>query len=303
MDMKNSSENLVFTVSLGTEAHQLAEQFRRYQKNAQKGKQVYLNTLAIYAVNFYLRCLEIATDWQSCDSYDPIMQTMMDVADLQVEDLGKLECRSILPNAEFVKIPPEVWSERIGYIAVEMNQSLREAKLLGFVETVDREELAISELRSLTEFPEYINQLRQPETINLHQWLENIFTTGWQAVEELISPQRTELAFSFRGQEGVKRAKVLDLEQAGEQVTLCIGVKPIDAGEMNIFVEVYPNKNHIYLPQDLQLMVLNADAETVMEAVAKTTKNIQLEFSGELDERFSIKLALGDFSVTETFVI
>lgn len=301
--MKKGSESLVFTVSLGTEAHRLAEQFRRYQKSAQKGKQVYLNTLAIYAVNFYLRCLGIVTDWEICDSYDPIMQTMMDVADLQVENLGKLECRSVLPNAELVQIPPEVWSDRIGYIVVEMNESLREAKLLGFVETVDTEELMVSKLRSLTEFPEYINQLRQPKTINLRQWLDNIFTTGWQAVEELISPQTTELAFSFRGQEGIKRAKVLDLEHAGEQVTLCIGIKPIDAGEMNIFVEVYPNKHHIHLPQNLQLMVLNAEAETVMEAVAKTTKNIQLEFSGELDERFSIKLALGDFSVTETFVI
>lgn len=301
--MKKTSENFVFTVSLGTEAHRLAEQFRRHQKNAQKGKQVYLNTLAIYAVNFYLRCLGIAADWQSCDSYDPIMQTMMDVADLQVEDLGKLECRSLLPNAEFVKIPPEVWSERIGYLVVEMNESLREAKLLGFVERVDTEELAISKLRSLSEFPEYLNQLRQPKTTNLRQWLDNIFTTGWQAVEDLISPQTTELAFNFRNQNGVRRAKVLDLESAGEQVTLSIGVKPIDLGEMNIFVEVYPNNNQPYLPQDLQLMVLNAEAETVIEAVAKNTKNIQLEFSGELDERFSIKLALGDFSVTETFVI
>lgn len=301
--MKKTSDNFVFTVSLGTEAHRLAEQFRRYQKNAQKGKQVYLNTLAIYAVNFYLRCLGIAADWQGCDSYDPIMQTMMDVADLQVEDLGKLECRSLLPNAEFVQIPPEVWSDRIGYLVVEMNESLREAKLLGFVETVDTEELMVSKLRSLSEFPEYINQLRQPKTTNLRQWLDNIFTTGWQAVEDLISPQTTELALNFRNQNGVRRAKVLDLESAGDRVTLSIGVKPIDLGEMNIFVEVYPNNNQLYLPQDLQLMVLNAEAETVMEAVAKNTKNIQLEFSGELDERFSIKLALGDFSVTETFVI
>ena len=41
-----------------------------------------------------------------------------------------------------------------------------------------------------------------------------------------------------------------------------------------------------------------------MEAQTRSSnKNIQLEFSGEVGERFSIKVVLGDVSVVEDFII
>ena len=48
--MKNIDNRLTFTVPLTQEAHQLAEKHRCQQHDPQKGKQVYLNTLAVYAV-------------------------------------------------------------------------------------------------------------------------------------------------------------------------------------------------------------------------------------------------------------
>jgi len=116
-------------------------------------------------------------------------------------------------------------------------------------------------------------------------------------------PQQTEMAFSMRGINGVKRGKILELERAGEQVALCVGIKPDTEAEMNILVEVYPTGNQTYLPPELQVMVLDDSGISVMEAQARTTKNIQFEFIGETGENFSVKLALGDFSITETFVI
>jgi len=301
--MKELSTPFTFTVILSAEAHRLAEQFRLQQKQPKKGKQVYLNTLAVYAVKFYLSCLGIETDWESSDSFDPIAQTLMDVADLKVKNLGSLECRPVLPNQEFMSVPPEVWSNRIGYIAVQMTQSLTEVMILGFVERVDREEIPLLELLSLREFPRYLGELREPKTINLSQWLQDIFEVGWQRLETILLPQQTEMAFSMRGINGVKRGKILELERAGEQVALCVGIKPDTEAEMNILVEVYPTGNQTYLPPELQVMVLDDSGISVMEAQARTTKNIQFEFSGETGENFSVKLALGDFSITETFVI
>ena len=301
--MKELSLPFTFTVILSAEAHRLAEQFRQQQKEPKKGKQVYLNTLAVYAVKYYLSCLGIETDWESSDSFDTIAQTLMDVADLKVKNLGNLECRPILPNQEFMEVPPEVWSDRIGYIAVQMTPSLTEVILLGFLERVDEEEIPLRQLISLSEFPQYLNQLREDETINLSQWLQDIFDVGWQKLENFLLPQQSDLALSFRGTEGVKRGKLLELERAGEQVALCVGIKPENEEEMNILVEVYPTGNQSHLPPQLQVMVLDELGISVMEAQARTTRNIQFEFSGELGEKFSIKLALGDVSITEGFVI
>lgn len=158
--MKIPLESFDFTVPLGVEAHLLAERFRRHQSNPQKGKQVYVNTLAVYAVNFYLRCMGIETNWEASDSYDPMMQSFMDVADLEVPHLGRLECRPVLPGTQVIEIPPEVCCDRIAYVVVQMTESLKEATLLGFTETAATETLGLEQLRSLAEFPPYLHQLR-----------------------------------------------------------------------------------------------------------------------------------------------
>jgi hypothetical protein len=51
-------------------------------------------------------------------------------------------------------------------------------------------------------------------------------------------------------------------------------------------------------------MVLDEDGEAVIDAHTRSeNKTIQLEFGGEPKDRFSVKVALGDVSVTENFVI
>ncbi|MEM7714486.1 MAG: DUF1822 family protein [Cyanobacteria bacterium P01_A01_bin.68] len=157
-----------FTVSLTSKAHQLAEQFSSYHSNLQKSEQVYHNTLAIYAVNHYLQCLGFTTDYQASNSYDVIMQSFLDIADLEVIDRGKLECRVVLPNADFVYIPQEVWTGRIGYIAVQLDGSLKTGTLLGFTEKVATEKLPLNQLRPLEEFPQYLQQVTPP--IDLNEW-------------------------------------------------------------------------------------------------------------------------------------
>jgi hypothetical protein len=182
--MNPEIEAWTFTVPLALEAHSQAEQFRRSQSEPHKAKQVYLNTLAVYAVNSYLQGRGFETDLDKSASYDPVMQMLMDTADLVVKNRGKLECRPVLPDADNLCIPAEVWEERIGYVAVQLHESLREATLLGFVEKVSRSELPLSRLRSLEALPGYLNKIKP--LVNLSQWFENVFEAGWQAVEALI---------------------------------------------------------------------------------------------------------------------
>ena len=307
-------EPWIFTVPLALEAHSRAEQFRRYQSNPDKAKQVYLNTLAVYAVNMYLQCRGFETDLETSDSWNPAMQMLLDTADLVVKNRGRLECRPVLPNAEVVCTPAEVWSERIGYVAVRLSESLREATLLGFVEKVTRSELPLSELRSLQQLPGYLNTIKP--VINLSQWFENIFEAGWQTVEAFLGTQPNELAFSFRSipqseesavkfrKIDVECCKLIEFDLSEQAVTMIVSLTEQSEQNMDISVALLPKPGQTYLPSNLKVMVLNEDGEAVMDVHAGSdNKTIQLEFGGEAGDRFGIMVALGDVSVTENFVI
>ncbi|MEH2326869.1 MAG: DUF1822 family protein [Nostoc sp.] len=319
--MRNLSECLTFTVPISLSDRALAQQFRSQHSSPEKAKQVYLNTLAVSAVKFYLRCMEVETNWSASLSWNPAMQAVMDVADLQVIGQGKIECLAVLPGEKVIHIPPEVCSDRIGYVAVQLDESLREATLLGFIKMVSEcNSVPLSELRSLEEF---ILQLSQtPETekppIHLSKWLMNVVDIGWQTIESLLIPQAAELAFTFRSAEeslaqnsaesstiSVQKGILVDLGRQSESkpIALIVELIPICEQEINIFVKVCPTNSQKYLPEELEVMVLDDLGTPVMQAIARNTKSIQLNFSSKLGERFSIKVALGDVNFIEAFLV
>jgi len=315
--MIDLTARLTFTVPLTQVEHGIAEEFRRQHNDPQKQKLVYLNTLAVYAVDFYLRCLGFETDLLGSDSCDSMMRSLMDVADLEVKNIGKIECRPVMPNSQICSIPLEVWSDRIGFVAVQLSESFREATLVGFVETVTEEEVLISEMRSIEDLVNNLEQLKTSEPVKmpvqLSRWFKGIIETGWQTVETLLATQEANLALNFRNRQiSVRRGKEINLSSSGQSVALLVAIAPNaqygnvtkSNSEMNILVEVYPPQGQAYLPPNLQLMVLDREGTTVMNALTRNTNgNIQLEFSGEPGEHFSIKMALGDVSMTEKFII
>jgi Protein of unknown function (DUF1822) len=202
MNTTNTADALTYTVPLSFEAHSLAQRYSKHQNRPDKAKQVYLNTLAIYAVEHYFRCMGFTTDWEDSDSRKPIVQKFLDIADLDVRRLGKFECRPILPGADQLEVPCEAWDERRGYVAVQLTQSLKEATLIGFVPQLAQESIPLNQLRAFEEFPEYLSQIKQPveqKIVHLSKWLNNIFETGWQTIEELFSTQTYSIGFRNRG--------------------------------------------------------------------------------------------------------
>jgi hypothetical protein len=294
-------EPWTFTVKLALEAHSQAEKFRRYHSSPDKAKQAYLNTLAVYAVNFYLQCRGFETNWEQSDSWNPAMQMLMDTADLVVKDCGKLECRPVLPNAEFVCIPPEVWQEIIGYVAVQLSQSLREATLLGFVKKTTKSELPLTELRSLQDLPVYLTKNRA--VVNLSQWLEGIFEAGWQAVESFLDTQTTELVFRYRNRR-YRRCKLIKLGNPEQAVLMIVEISELSEQDRKIRLELLPTKGQTYLPANLNLMLLNEEGEAIGNVMGGSDDSIiEWPIDGEVGDRFGVQLALGDVSVTENFII
>ncbi|MBD3883387.1 DUF1822 family protein [Phormidium tenue FACHB-886] len=302
---------LTITIPLTLEAHTRAKQFRRYHK-AGKAKQVYLNTLAVYAVQTYLERLEFETNLAASSSTNPLMQQLLDAADLVVDRYGTLECRPVLPAAERVYIPAEVWSDRIGYVAVQISETLQEATLLGFVEAATTEQLPLAALKPIETLPSYLNQLQaaaQPAAVvQLSQWLQNQVDGAWQTIEELFNLQTP--AWQYRSQSTAapmqwsSRGKVLNLGKLSrEPVALVVEVSAKTESEASISVKVCPTEGRQHLLPDLELMILDEAGVAVIQAQARSTEMISVEFSGEWGDRFSTKIVLGETSAIDAFVI
>jgi hypothetical protein len=304
----------IFTVPLALAAHNWGEQFRCHHSHPHKAKQVYLNTLAVFAVNNYLNCQGWITSLETSDSWNLIMQTLMDVADLDLPGYGKLECRFVLPEAKSLAIPPEVWSERIAYVAVKLDNSLQQATLLGFMTKVEQTEIPLSQLKPILDLPAYLETQKQSQLdtqlIPLSQWLVGIFAAGWQKLDQLPMsssnlcfrsfPQLTDNQLESLNQ-GITGIKLLQLESC--QIVLILNLIRSQGEEMEVSVKICPTNNSSHLPEKLQITILDDKNNPVMQAQAKNTETIEFRFSGESKELFSIKASLNNFSMVENFLL
>lgn len=311
-------EDCSLTLPITIEARRIAQQFSRQQPIPEKVKQVRLNTLAVCAVNNYLQMMGIPTALASSDSWNPSVRLCANVADLKVIGLGRLECRAISTSEQTCYIPPEAWEDRIGYVVVQLDEARGECKMLGFAKQAMRH-LPIDRLQPLENLLLHLNQLSiaKSTVTNLSHWLKSTFESGWQTVESVLNPA-ADLAFSFRKADRddktdfnlagnrTRRAKLIDLgmQLAGHSVALVVELRPESPQKTCILLQVHPTGNQLYLPPLLQLIVLDDSGAIFLEAKARRADNyIQLQFSGSVGERFSVKVALGEVSITEHFVI
>lgn len=301
--MSKMIETITFTVPLSFEAHEIAQQCSK-QSSPKKFKQVYLNTLAVYAVDSYLRCMGFETDWPVSDSRNPLMLKLMDVADLDVKQVGKIECCPVLPDADACQISYDAWGDRIGYVAVQLDQSLRQATLLGFTRKVAKQ-VPLDEMNSLEDLLVYMNRIKQLKPINLMNWFDDVFDEGWQVIDELLNSQKLQFR-SFRSNNAlpIDRGHKIDLgmQLAEHSVALLVTLPPEPDLEVNIEIEVHPMGNQTYLPPGLKLMLINESEELLYQVESRKADNfIKFEFTPDLRELFSINIALGEVNVRQSF--
>jgi Protein of unknown function (DUF1822) len=154
--INNSSS---FLIPLGKEAHEIADYFCQQHSDFAQAERVYLNTLAVYAVNCCLQSLGITTDLEASDSWNPIMQSRLTIADLVVRGKGKVGCYPVMPGEDFIEISEEALSDRIGYVFMEINAEMSEGKVLGFVEKINESKLSLLVLFSLDNLPEHLERI------------------------------------------------------------------------------------------------------------------------------------------------
>jgi hypothetical protein len=161
----NIAELPLLTVPLELKAHEMARQLAAVQSTVQKGKRVYLNALAVYAVHSYLKWLQIETDLNFSDSFNPAKVALANIADLVITGIGSLECRPVLPGETTIFLPEEVRENRIGYVGVQFSDRLDSVQLLGFTPSLDSsnppQQLAVAELMPIDALIEQITRLEE----------------------------------------------------------------------------------------------------------------------------------------------
>jgi hypothetical protein len=145
----------------------------------------------------------------------------------------------------------------------------------------------------------------QKSTTKLSQWLQDVFDQTWQAVDSLLNPE-SNLAYSIRQtNEGVKRAKLINLGiQLGNQnVALLVNIKQEPENKLAIFIQLHPSGGARYLPLNLRLILLTKTGNILQQVQSRVQDNyIQLKpFKGEPGKRFQIQVILGSLSITENF--
>ena len=161
----NIAELPLLTVPIELKAHEMARQLAAVQSTVQKGKRVYLNALAVYAVHSYLKWLQIETDLEGSDSFNPAKTALANVADLVIPGIGSLECRPVLPGETTILLPEEVIENRIGYVGVQFSDRLDSVQLLGFVPSLDSsnppQQIAVAKLMPIDTLIEQITRLEE----------------------------------------------------------------------------------------------------------------------------------------------
>lgn len=309
--MTSMTESIPLMVPLDAEAHRLAAELAAEQSTPKKGKQVYLNSMAVYAVRSYLQGMEWETDLHGGDSWSPYLSGLLDATDLVLPGKGRLECRPVLPGETTFTLPMDVPEDLIGYVAVQLEEPLDLVQLLGFFPAVapdnPPEVIEVADLLpidALTERLEELEAAAAPSStlVNLSQWLQDNFAkaveAGWQTMEEIFGSRQASLAVRYAAGQ---RSKLIDLG-IGNPVALIIAItEESEEEEITVLLQLRPTESQT-LPSGLKLILRDASGDRISESTAtEEDEFIQGQYSCQPGVGFTVTVALGDVSVTENF--
>jgi len=145
--------------------------------------------------------------------------------------------------------------------------------------------------------------LHFPKPLNLWRWLKDNFgeaiDNGWGTLEDIFG---TPMAPAFR-KNVVKRAKQINLS-ADKTIVLSIELEHLENEKVNVIFRAFPSANQTYLPENMKLTLLSESGEPLDEVQVATNENrAEQKLIGSSGDQFSIKIALGDVSVIEDFII
>jgi hypothetical protein len=262
--------------------------------------------------------------------YDPLDQTYVLAEEDLIEDLN------VMWVAREVSISlVTVHGSLVSLSNVDPEEILEQVSLGNFV--IPRLEIPFPQWGALLSQASWRRSLsacgQSPSTqtastplINLKQWFQQEFAAGWQALDQLLTPQSMSLATSFRqgqqtaqglrsfrqGQQtaqglSVEGIKLIDLgvELGHQSVALLINLTKVTPEKVEVRVQLLPLAEQSYLPFRIQLALLSSSQKVLQEVQARTRDQlIQLKrFNCPVGKGFNLQITLDEFSWCETFLI
>ena len=323
----NRNTKEIIEIPLGIEAHRLAKQFAAEQDNPEKRKQVYLNTLAVYAVHRYLHWLQIETNLSKSDSWNPLLRCRWDVADLWIPQIGKLECRPVLPEDQVIELPTEVREDRMAYLGVQFSERLDYVQILGFKaaveEAISPKIISVSELRSLDRFIPYLEWIAKKGAypkINVAAWLQDEIDKIAQELSWIVLPTLT-LSANWLGASETLEAIIKEIQHqwgiqlppetgtayqdyrvAGHPLRLyaITGKLPVSGIEQWSLLLILTSGDENDLPQGTQLQISDQTEVIAAPELLPGSSDAYLftQVVGRRDETFQVTLRVMNDSLT-----
>lgn len=341
MNSLELNDKLTFTIDIKYYYIEIAKKLSQNKLTSAKAKEFYYHILGICAVKDYLELLGYQTDWNSSNFHDPVNLTFNDVADLEVKNHGKIECRAVCPDKD-IFIPPDAWSNRIGYLFVEIDESLPKATLLGFISSREETEgiVNLDQLCSLEDFPEYLAEKEesysakqswgesvQEGVVILKQWFRDTkdsVESQWNNIEDSLIVQSQSRERPSNTGENVTSIKDLlkkEIYRGWEPLLVLSTIKTSRKKEIFLgkdllqlqlhisqqdngitFINLWVVKEGNLLPKGLEVIIPD-ELELFRQTVTEDTNLIQIPLEFESSEMFWIELRLGEESIREYFKV
>jgi hypothetical protein len=94
----------------------------------------------------------------------------------------------------------------------------------------------------------------------------------------------------------------LGLQFGDRNLILLVEISPEENGNIAVTLQVHPNFSDLYLPEGLELKVLESSDEVFLQVQARKRDNfIQLQFSGQPEEIFRVEIILAEIVFSEKF--
>jgi Protein of unknown function (DUF1822) len=153
-------------------------------------------------------------------------------------------------------------------------------------------------------------RLRQGETApvlnRLSGWMQNVFATGWQAVEDFLG-EDADLAFALRQTatdvSTMRRVKALEL--ADRSVLLLLSAVSEVDDRVSIQVQLRSRDRAATLPEGLTVELLSSNDEVIRSVTTRDRDNaIQLpRFRLAGGTEFKVRVQLNSTTLSESFVV
>ncbi|MEM6399156.1 MAG: DUF1822 family protein [Cyanobacteria bacterium P01_D01_bin.116] len=296
--LKDLSIPFPVTANFRQQAKSYASQY--FTEDTQK--RIYFQTLALLAVDAYLRMLKFDTNLSKPERWNAAARLWSEGNEIELPGCGNLECCVISTAQEYVTLPPEGLG--IGYLFVEIASSEKTATLIGFLpnrgENMDTE-VAITNLQSMDELIDYLTEqetssLQRAGQINdltqefaekkityLRNWLNNIYEEDWQP--------------SMRSLQNITCSKKFQLAEQIFEIQLCVSQQNDDL----ILVRVIVQAENGALPMGMQVSVPD-ESDIYTETVNQMANLISIPLELAIGEEFWVELRIEESFIKEYFI-